>query len=139
MLRRMVAPNADLRYTAPEAMADPFWDYRKHSVTAHSTMFISARCILTDRDHSERSSSYTSSIVFEKDMSKLMNISPPWKADESPPSPPGLSPVEGKPPKERHPVAQLTKAKSQPKVAGGKGTLSSYLQVRHNMNHEFAS
>ena len=131
MLRRMVAPNADLRYTAPEAMIDPFWDYRKSSVTAHSTRFISVRCMLTDRNNLERSSSYTSSIVFEKDMSKLMNISPPWKLGEDPQSPPGLSPVAGRPPKERHPVPQLTKVKSQPKVVNAKGTLPSYLQVRH--------
>lgn len=50
MLRRMVAPNADLRYTAPEAMADPFWDYRRSSVTAHSMWFVGVWPILTDKN-----------------------------------------------------------------------------------------
>lgn len=43
MIRRMAAPNADLRYTAPQAMTDSFWDYRRSSVTAHRTKLVSAR------------------------------------------------------------------------------------------------
>lgn len=103
MIRRMATPNADLRYTAPQAMTDSFWDYRRSSVTAH-----------------RRSSSYTSSIVFEKDVSKLMNTTPSWKEKENLLSRPGLSPVAGKPPKERHPISLLTKAKPSPKVAATK-------------------
>ncbi|KAK7028128.1 hypothetical protein VNI00_014943 [Paramarasmius palmivorus] len=52
LLRRMLAPNADLRCTASEAMKDPYWTADGQS--GH-----------------RRSASYTSSIVFEKDMSKL--------------------------------------------------------------------
>lgn len=120
MLRRMIAPNADLRYTAPEAMADPFWDYRKTSVTAHSTCSIDPYHISTESCVVGRSSSYTSSVVFEKDLSKLMNDTS-RHLNEMPQSPPGLSPIEGKPPKERLPVPLITKVKSQPKVAAANG------------------
>ncbi|KAG7088184.1 hypothetical protein E1B28_012202 [Marasmius oreades] len=59
LLRRMLAPNADLRCTATEAMKDSYW--------------------MTDVQSSHRkSSSYGSSIVFEKDITKLMDISTPW-------------------------------------------------------------
>jgi serine/threonine-protein kinase GIN4 len=102
-------------------MADPFWDYRRSSITSHSTYCIGARYALADQDILGRSSSYTSSVVFEKDMSKLMNATP-WKKDDYPSSPPRPNLVEGKPPKERLPVPQIAKVKSQPKVAPAKGT-----------------
>ncbi|KAF8073913.1 hypothetical protein FPV67DRAFT_774267 [Lyophyllum atratum] len=102
MLRRMVAPNADLRCTATQAMNDPYWAYRKDSTTHR------------------RSSSYTSSIVFEKDMSKLMNVSRPCIVDDDlPESPPGLEPLT-KPSKEDIQLPQLTRARSQPRVASAK-------------------
>ncbi|GLB38202.1 putative protein tyrosine kinase [Lyophyllum shimeji] len=101
MLRRMVAPNADLRCTATQAMSDPYWAYRKDSTTHR------------------RSSSYTSSIVFEKDMSKLLNVSKSWLNDELPQSPPGLESAK-KESKEDTQIPQLTRAKSQPKVAAAK-------------------
>lgn len=37
LLRRMIAPNADLRCTASEAMFDPYWLQREESVSSHST------------------------------------------------------------------------------------------------------
>jgi hypothetical protein len=123
MLRKMVVPNADLRYTAPQAMLDPFWDYRKTSATTHSMDPVNRLYAFTQERILGRSSSYTSSVVFEKDMLKLMNTTPPWGTKEGPLTPPGLSPPEGKPAKERAPVPQLTKSKSQPKVAAAKCTL----------------
>ncbi|KAF8887180.1 hypothetical protein BD779DRAFT_1528545 [Infundibulicybe gibba] len=99
LLRRMVAPNADLRCTASEAMLDAYWVERGSSATAH-----------------RRSSSYTSSIVFEKDMAKLLNLSP-WKGKEAPDSPPGLQVTKSKDaPSKSKPT--ISKSKSQPKVGG---------------------
>ncbi|KAF9468652.1 kinase-like domain-containing protein [Collybia nuda] len=98
MLRRMVAPNADLRCTASQAMVDPYWRYRKDSAAMH-----------------RRSSSYTSSIVFEKDMAKLMNATPPRIGKGNLLTPPGLDPLKSSKESLRSP--QLTKSKSQPKVA----------------------
>ncbi|KAJ3777497.1 CAMK/CAMKL/MARK protein kinase [Lentinula raphanica] len=56
LLKRMLSPNADLRCTADEAIKDIYWAQvqQAHQVTEH-----------------RRSASYTSSIVFEKDWSKL--------------------------------------------------------------------
>ncbi|KAG5653104.1 hypothetical protein H0H81_002251 [Sphagnurus paluster] len=100
MLRRMVAPNADLRCTASQAMNDPYWAYRKESMSHR------------------RSSSYTSSIVFEKDMSKLLSSPLSRPNDELLDSPPGLEPLK-KPSKENTLAPQmpmLNRARSQPKV-----------------------
>jgi serine/threonine-protein kinase GIN4 len=43
MLRRMIAPNADLRCTATEAMADGYWHSRKEADTLHSLPTLSTR------------------------------------------------------------------------------------------------
>ncbi|KAF5382497.1 hypothetical protein D9615_003045 [Tricholomella constricta] len=116
MLRRMVAPNADLRCTATQAMNDPYWAYRKDS-TAHSGSPLFCHWAWTRTDtlvRVGRSSSYTSSIVFEKDVSKLLNASRPWLEDAIAESPPGLQPVKSK---ETTQLPQLARPKSQPKVA----------------------
>ncbi|RDB19031.1 MAP/microtubule affinity-regulating kinase 4 [Hypsizygus marmoreus] len=102
MLRRMVSPNADLRCTATQAMVDTYWQYRKESSALH-----------------RRSSSYTSSIVFEKDITKLMNLSPPLTENDLLETPPGLGPVK-RPLKATTQIPQLAKAKSQPKIAASK-------------------
>ncbi|KAF8158040.1 hypothetical protein B0H34DRAFT_707275 [Crassisporium funariophilum] len=66
LLHRMIAPNADLRCTAMQAIADTYWQApRKDSLASHN-----------------RSSSYTSSIVFEKDMAKLLNMTPSSHKDK---------------------------------------------------------
>lgn len=36
LLQRMIAPNADLRCTASQAMADEFWRPRRESTSTHS-------------------------------------------------------------------------------------------------------
>ncbi|KAF5369402.1 hypothetical protein D9758_002490 [Tetrapyrgos nigripes] len=98
LLKRMLSPNADLRCTATEAIRDIYW--MQDTSSSH-----------------RRSSSYTSSIIFEKDLSKLAEMSPPRVHSprntrlESPGSPPGLSPKSG----DMHHRA-VTKSKSQPKV-----------------------
>ncbi|KAF9255643.1 hypothetical protein L218DRAFT_314111 [Marasmius fiardii PR-910] len=92
LLRRMLAPNADLRCTATEAMKDPYW--------------------LPDGQSSHRrSSSYGSSIVFEKDITKLMDLTPPWT---SPGGASDKSPVVS--PDSSARAKTVVKSKSQPKV-----------------------
>ncbi|KAJ6621778.1 hypothetical protein B0H10DRAFT_2015719 [Mycena sp. CBHHK59/15] len=95
LLRRMISPNADLRCTATDAMNDTYWRQLKEPESLH-----------------RRSSSYTSTVVFEKDASKMVNAVSPWsaKAKENLSSPglgssPGDSLHRG-----------VTKSKSQPKV-----------------------
>ncbi|KAF9450563.1 kinase-like protein [Macrolepiota fuliginosa MF-IS2] len=105
LLQRMIAPNADLRCTASQAMADEFWRPRKESISTH-----------------RRSSSYTSSVVFEKDMAKLLDLTPSStrSGKENLKSPPGLeSPLASR---RDLPSRQLNKSKSQPKVATSKTT-----------------
>ncbi|KAJ6508433.1 hypothetical protein C8R45DRAFT_967415 [Mycena sanguinolenta] len=90
LLRRMISPNADLRCTATDAMNDPCW---------------------REESSHKRSSSYTSSIVFEKDMSKIGSPVSPWSTNaKENRSPPGLDSRE----------RSLTKSKSQPKVTSSK-------------------
>ncbi|KAJ3482863.1 hypothetical protein NLJ89_g12113 [Agrocybe chaxingu] len=80
LLHRMISPNADLRCTAMQAMADSYWQAsKKEALVQH-----------------KRASSYTSSIVFEKDVEKLLSLTPlAWKGKENTKikglqSPPGL-------------------------------------------------
>ncbi|KAJ7147185.1 kinase-like domain-containing protein [Mycena crocata] len=101
LLRRMISPNADLRCTASDAMNDSYWRQVKESdTTLH-----------------RRSASYTSSVVFEKDTSKL----PPWSANAKENlSPPGLASSSSFS-KERDSIHRsITKSKSQPKVIASK-------------------
>ncbi|KAJ7818494.1 hypothetical protein B0H14DRAFT_2839135 [Mycena olivaceomarginata] len=102
LLRRMISPNADLRCTASDAMNDSYWRHSKETESSH-----------------RRSASYTSSVVFEKDASKLGNPVSPWssKAKENR-SPPGLDSSFSK---EGDSIQRsLTKSKSQPKVTSSK-------------------
>ncbi|EAU85877.2 CAMK/CAMKL/MARK protein kinase [Coprinopsis cinerea okayama7 len=103
LLRRMICPNADLRCTAAHALADRYWSPgREESKNTH-----------------RRSASEISSIVFEKDLDKLLNMTPPRSrrtvdASENPVSPPGLAlPQDLDSSTRRH---SLVKSKSQPKV-----------------------
>ncbi|KAJ7451595.1 hypothetical protein FB451DRAFT_702631 [Mycena latifolia] len=104
LLRRMISPNADLRCTASDAMNDVYWRQLKEPAALH-----------------RRSSSYTSSVVFEKDTSKLGNIVSPWSASAKENlSPPGLesSPSFSKDADSLH--RSITKSRSQPKVTNSK-------------------
>ncbi|KAJ6461646.1 hypothetical protein DFH09DRAFT_582339 [Mycena vulgaris] len=104
LLRRMISPNADLRCTASDAMNDPYWRQVKESAALH-----------------RRSSSYTSSVVFEKDSSKLVNTLSPWsaKAKENLSSPGLESSLSfSKDSDSLH--RSITKSKSQPKVTNSK-------------------
>ncbi|ESK95245.1 map microtubule affinity-regulating kinase 4 isoform 2 [Moniliophthora roreri MCA 2997] len=111
LLRRMLAPNADLRCTASEAMKDPYWTS-------------------DDQSSHRRSSSYTSSIVFEKDMSKLMDVSSPWSSPgdrtgiHSPSSlvTPNSNEVTGR-------NKTVVKSKSQPKVSAIKAATKKRIPV----------
>ncbi|KAG6914867.1 hypothetical protein DXG01_014842 [Tephrocybe rancida] len=106
MLRRMIAPNADLRCTATQVMNDSYWAYRKDRVASPAS--ISHR----------RSASYTSSIVFEKDIVKLMEATRPWMEEELPESPPGLDLSRSS--MENSQIPQLSRVRSQPKIAVSK-------------------
>ncbi|KAF7314512.1 Protein kinase domain-containing protein [Mycena kentingensis (nom. inval.)] len=92
LLRRMISPNADLRCGSSEAMNDSYWRPPREAETSH-----------------RRSASYTSSVVFESDLSKL--VSPQSNKAKENFSPPGLS-------RDSDSIHRsLTKSKSQPKVS----------------------
>ncbi|TFK40865.1 hypothetical protein BDQ12DRAFT_648195 [Crucibulum laeve] len=103
LLHRMIAPNADLRCTATQAMADAYWGPRKDALAAH-----------------RRSTSYTSSVVFEKDMAKLLNMTPTSrKGKENLATPPGLDVLRDAS-SSSIPRPALSKSRSQTKVATSK-------------------
>lgn len=117
----MVSPNADLRCTAMQAMADSFW--KETTATTHSESFFFLLCEMGfDEKHLERASSYNSSIVFEKDIENLLNMTPPaWKNKnkENMKSPPGLDTSDVfRDSTSKRPA--LSKSKSQPRVAATK-------------------
>ncbi|KAJ8080316.1 hypothetical protein AAF712_015316 [Marasmius tenuissimus] len=111
LLRRMLAPNADLRCTAAEAMKDIYW--------------------VPDTQSSHRkSSSYGSSIVFEKDLAKIMDASTSWNAQspasvKGPNSPPGLV----SPDSNSNRSKTIIKSKSQPKVNATKAPVRKRVPV----------
>ncbi|KAG6817008.1 hypothetical protein H0H87_000904 [Tephrocybe sp. NHM501043] len=110
MLRRMIFPNADLRCTATQLMNDSYWAYRKESVASPASA-----------SH-RRSTSYTSSIVFEKETLKVMESARPWTEQEVPDSPPGLdlSDLSRKSSMESSQIPQLVRPRSQPKIVVAK-------------------
>ncbi|KAK0188110.1 hypothetical protein F5146DRAFT_1062051 [Armillaria mellea] len=114
LLRRMISPNADLRCTASEAMQDPYWKSREED------------------PHHRRSSSHTSSLVFEKDMSKLLDRTPSrshvTKGKENLKSP--LALFMSKSPKvtDSDGYRTVARSKSQPKVIASK--IQSYAKKR---------
>nr|GAT42888.1 predicted protein [Mycena chlorophos] len=81
----MISPNADFRCNATDAMSDSYWRRARDADTSH-----------------RRSATYTSSVVFENDISKL--VSPQSTKAKENFSQPGL-------------WRSLTTSKSQPKVA----------------------
>ncbi|KAG6878514.1 hypothetical protein C0993_005445 [Termitomyces sp. T159_Od127] len=96
----MIVPNADLRCTVTQAMNDPYWAYGKETATAPSAA-----------SH-RRSSSYTSSLVFEKDVLRLMEAARPKSSA-------GIDPAR----KQHTPqAAQVPRARPQPKVPAPKPT-----------------
>ncbi|KAJ3572947.1 hypothetical protein NP233_g2751 [Leucocoprinus birnbaumii] len=100
LLQRMIAPNADLRCTASQAMADEMWSPRHESTIAHRRA---------------ASTSDTSSVIFEKETAKLLNMTPSSAKSGKGKlmSPPGLdSPVRRKDAS----VRAIMEPKSQPKV-----------------------
>ncbi|KAF8627400.1 hypothetical protein AX17_006215 [Amanita inopinata Kibby_2008] len=97
LLRRMIAPNADLRCTATDAMADEYWHHRKIT------------------NPHRRSSSCNSSILFEKDLEKL--ILTPKKDQKACYTPPGLDTSAEDLTHVNDIPHQLTRSRSQPKVA----------------------
>ena len=88
----MISPNADLRCTAMQAIADPYWQTTRKDSTSHSQF---SRYLPSELNPffilSERSSSHTSSLAFEKDLARLMNLSSPWKSKQNIATPPGLN------------------------------------------------
>ncbi|KZP18621.1 hypothetical protein FIBSPDRAFT_933382 [Athelia psychrophila] len=115
MLRRMIAPNADLRCTAVDGMGDCYWSGRVESITASH----------------KRSVSVSPSVQLEKEMSKLMDMSLPWSppsASTSRSTPKGrqdkenvLPPLkEIQEPKSIFSAGSHARSKSQPKVASPK-------------------
>lgn len=73
-------------------------------------------------DLSERSSSHTSSLAFEKDLARLMNLSPPWKSKQNVATPPGLKTAneDSKDDLFSYKQPTLAKSKSQSRVAASK-------------------
>ncbi|KAH9924299.1 uncharacterized protein BXZ73DRAFT_103586 [Epithele typhae] len=65
LLRRMVLPNADLRCTASQAMADPYWTQAESLKQVH-------------RKSASVSHSRSSSLILDKEMTKLLDVIPPW-------------------------------------------------------------
>ncbi|KAJ7689156.1 hypothetical protein B0H17DRAFT_643200 [Mycena rosella] len=103
LLRRMISPNADLRCTASDAMNDAYWRPLKEPSALH-----------------RRSSSYSSSIVFEKDRAKLGNPVSPWSASATAAAKENLSSPGLDFSKDNDVHCSLTKAKSQPRVTNSK-------------------
>ncbi|OSD07458.1 hypothetical protein PYCCODRAFT_1358875 [Trametes coccinea BRFM310] len=72
LLRRMVLPNADLRCTAEEAMRDAYWTSnegeKEPAAKAHH------------RKSASVSHSRTSSLILDREMSKLLDVIPPWSS-----------------------------------------------------------
>lgn len=134
LLQRMISPNADLRCTAMQAIADSYWqESRRESMitTAHSQLIgeLLFEKELADMTLSlERATSYDSSMVFEKDVDVDDSIvmTPEWKKKENfMQSPPGLDVSDVFTDDTKRPT--LSKAKSQPKVAASK---CMYGQIR---------
>ncbi|KAI8994232.1 hypothetical protein BD414DRAFT_576788 [Trametes punicea] len=71
LLRRMILPNADLRCTAAQAMADPYWagaEAEAEEVRA------------THRKSASVSHSRSPSLVLDNELSKLLDVIPPWSS-----------------------------------------------------------
>ncbi|KAH6912813.1 CAMK/CAMKL/MARK protein kinase [Coprinopsis sp. MPI-PUGE-AT-0042] len=106
LLRRMMAPNADLRCTAAQALSDRYW--------------VPARDAESKNAH-RRSASALESLVFENDLDKLLNMTPTSSrvrrtvdASEGVISPPGLAlPKHLAHSNSEH---SLSRSRSQPKV-----------------------
>ena len=88
LLKRMLAPNADLRYTATRAMGDLYWSDRLVTIS-HREPFIDfcIRCsvvkdlILLERSVSTKSANAGPSVAADKDISKLLDIKlPSWSS-----------------------------------------------------------
>ncbi|KAF7980025.1 hypothetical protein HWV62_40146 [Athelia sp. TMB] len=112
-LRRMIAPNADLRCTAADAMGDCYWSGRVESIAASH----------------KRAASASPSVALDKEMSKLMDMSLPWSPHSASSSTPkskqdkeNMMPTvkETKEPKSIFSAVSHTRSKSQPKVASPK-------------------
>ncbi|KAJ7784292.1 hypothetical protein B0H16DRAFT_1491934 [Mycena metata] len=102
LLRRMISPNADLRCTASDAMNDSYWRPVKERDPLH-----------------RRSASHTSSVVFEKDPSKLLGTVSPWSSTAKENlNPPGLETSFSQDGDSSQ--RSITRAKSQPKVTSSK-------------------
>ncbi|KAG6891525.1 hypothetical protein C0992_005060 [Termitomyces sp. T32_za158] len=110
MLRRMIMPNADLRCTVTQAMNDQYWAYRKENATSPSPA-----------SH-RRSSSYASSMVFEKDVLRLMETPRPFSEEKRPKSAAGIDRVR-KPSRLDPQVPQVPRVRSQPKLPATKRML----------------
>lgn len=76
LLQRMISPSADLRCTASQAMADECWRPSRESLNSHSEHAYSINIRIHWPKFVGRSSSYTSSVIFEKDMAKLIDRTP---------------------------------------------------------------
>ena len=131
----MISPNADLRCTAMQAVADPYWQMARSP--SHSQFSFYLNLLPSEfnlfSNLSERSSSHTSSLAFEKDLARLMNLSPPWKGKpnkEIVTPPPGLNPAKETSKDDlfgsKHPT--LAKSKSQSKVAANKSKANIALE-----------
>ena len=136
----MISPNADLRCTAMQAIADPYWQTTRKDSPSHSQFSCYLNLLLSElnsySDLSERSSSHTSSLAFEKDLARLMNLSSPWKSKQNKEfaTPPGLNTAneDSKDDMFGSKCPALAKSKSQLKVAATKSKANIALEGNLN-------
>ena len=151
LLQRMMSPNADLRCTAKQAMADAYWQGQKRDAS-HSELYLFKWKQRQTLSSPERASSYTStnsSVAFEKDMDRLLTMTPSaWKGakDRNTGEKPVIGTKDVSPPEldvfrdslEEPPVflgprarSGLSRSKSQPRVGISKGACSYLGSILH--------
>ena len=85
LLRRMILPNADLRCTASEAMADPYWTQTEAPGHAHSTSSLDVLALticagLTGLRATEKSASVSHSRSASLIDTKVLDVISPWSS-----------------------------------------------------------
>jgi len=102
-----------------QAMADSFWKASSESSSHSESTLISSQARIYFLSL-ERASSYNSSIVFEKDVERLLNLTPSaWKSDAIEASaalrsPPGLDIFKDEESLGRRPTLSKSRSQSKP-------------------------
>jgi len=116
LIRRMIAPNADLRCTASEAMSDSYW-YRQKDPNPIRSASLSHPESLGVADQEAvcigKSASVASSLALE-DVSKIINMTAPWLSRSTKATENGINS------RGQQGLEQTTRPKSQPKILASK-------------------